>query len=260
MNIRDQIGHDVVLNSTPTRIISLVPSQSELLHYLGCEKSMIGITRFCTHPKELRKNVKIVGGTKDLDFESIKLLKPDLIICNKEENNKKDVLKLQKLYPTYTSDVNNLTEALNMISDIGELTSTKKQSEKLVTQIDEDFKKILNFFSGTVAYLIWNDPIMLAGQNTFINSNLKFLGFKNIVLETKSRYPEILESDLNNETIDYIFLSSEPYPFKEKNKKLFQNKFPQAKVVLVDGRVFSWYGSCLIEVSDYVKTLTKQLS
>ena len=147
-----------------------------------------------------------------------------------------------------------------MISDIGELTSTKNQSEKLVTKIDEDFKKILNFFSGTVAYLIWNDPIMLAGQNTFINSNLTLLGFKNIVSETKSRYPEILESDLNSETIDYIFLSSEPYPFKEKNKKLFQNKFPQSKVVLVDGRVFSWYGSCLTEVSDYAKTLIKQLS
>jgi ABC-type Fe3+-hydroxamate transport system substrate-binding protein len=247
-------------SSFPKRIISLVPSQTELLVELGCEEYLVGVTRFCTHPKQLRSVKKIVGGTKEIDFTLIEDLNPDLIICNKEENNKEDVLRLQKRYPTYTSDVNSLHEALGMIQDIAALTCTEKIGEKLIELIRNDFSKLKNRFQGKVAYLIWNEPIMLVGKPTFINSILELLGFDNFITHKTSRYPAIEEMDLDDKNIDYIFLSSEPYPFKEKNRKVFQARFPNAKIVLVDGRMFSWYGSCLSHAFPYFNALNKQLS
>ena len=263
MQIQDQIGHEVILKSKakfPQRIISLVPSQTELLVDLGCEEMIVGVTRFCTHPKHIRTSKQIVGGTKDIDFDLIHELTPDLIICNKEENNKEDVLSLQKLYPTYTSDVISIEDALNMINDIATMIGKLNSGNTLIKSINNDFLQLKNRFSGTVAYLIWNDPVMLAGMNTFINSNLEFLGFTNLTTNVKDRYPLINQSDLNNKELDYIFLSSEPYPFKEKNRKQFQDQYPKTKVVLVDGRMFSWYGSRLSRVLEYFNALDKRLS
>src|SRR4051812_11307667 len=117
----DQMGNAVELEGPPSRIVSLVPSQTELLFYLGLDKEVAGITKFCIHPAEMFHSKPRVGGTKKYDFEKIRQLAPDLIIGNKEENEQKQVEELQKLYPVWMSDIRNLADALQMIRSVGEL-------------------------------------------------------------------------------------------------------------------------------------------
>ena len=86
IEITDQLGRKIKLSQVPKRIVSLVPSQTELLIHLGLEEQLVGITKFCVHPKHLLKTKQIVGGTKNVHFDRVRDLQPDIILCNKEEN------------------------------------------------------------------------------------------------------------------------------------------------------------------------------
>lgn len=249
---------------TPLKIISLVPSQTELLHYLGLSKNVIGITKFCVHPASWYKNKTRVGGTKNLNFNQIKSLNPNLIIANKEENVKEQVQELQKLFNVLVTDVNNLQDAFNMISEIGYITNTNKKAENLVNSITENFIKLhtqqSKLKSKSVCYLIWKDPYMTIGGDKFISSIIKEMGLINI-FENKLRYPETSLEEIQLLNPDYIFLSSEPYPFKEKHKIEILNKNPQiaSKIIMEDGEMFSWYGSRLLYAANYLNELLQKL-
>ncbi len=119
--MKDQLGREVILEGVPKRIISLVPSQTELLCYLGLEASIVGITKFCVHPENLRKEKKIVGGTKNVHFDRIRDLSPDIILCNKEENTLEMVLELEKIAPVHISNVISLEDTYQLISQYGEI-------------------------------------------------------------------------------------------------------------------------------------------
>lgn len=243
------------------RIISVVPSLTELLFDLGLESQIVGVTRFCIHPKEKTKKIKKIGGTKNLKIERIIELQPDLIIANKEENAKEDIQLLQQKCNVLLTDIFTLEDSLEVIKEIGELTSTKSQAEVLRNQINHAFNtmKIPSPLNGkTLAYVIWQNPVMIAGTNTFINDLITKLGFTNITKE--SRYPMINDEELNVLDPDYIFLSSEPFPFKEKQRAEFQKKHPNSRVVLVDGEMFSWYGSRLLLAPEYFQNLLFQLT
>ncbi|MGB0403781.1 MAG: ABC transporter substrate-binding protein [Salibacteraceae bacterium] len=259
MEIIDQIGHKLSVSKKVRRIVSLVPSQTELLVDLGLEDNLVGVTRFCTHPKHLRSTKQIIGGTKDPDLSLIKSLEPDLIICNKEENRKEDVEFFQSKYPTYTSDIIYFEDALNMINDVGSLLNCGIKASELVKEIQVGFNKLEKTRLKTVAYIIWDNPIMVVNNNTFIDSMLTKIGLHNVFSKSKNRYSTITKEELSNTNPNYIFLSSEPFPFKEKNKKNFQNQYPNSKIILVDGRMFSWYGSCLKSAPLYLNSLYKIL-
>ena len=252
----DQLNRTVHISENPQRIISLVPSQTELLYDLGLENEIVGVTRFCVHPKQARKEKVIIGGTKDFDFEKIKALNPDLIIGNKEENYEEGIDRLSKDYPVWMSDIHNLQDALQMIQQIGEMTNTLEKSGILAQEITLKFQVLKSETQKSVAYLIWNKPLMVAGTNTFISDILFKCGLNNIF---QDRYPEITIEELEELKPDYLFLSSEPYPFKEKNCKAFQEKLPQTKVKLVDGEFFSWYGSRLKLAPKYFNELLLSL-
>ncbi len=256
MVCKDQLNRTLLFNNPPKRIVSLVPSQTELLVDLGLEKYLVGVTKFCVHPKEIRKKVAIVGGTKKVHFEKIKALQPDIIICNKEENTKEIVEQLSCIAPVWVSDIYTLDDALEMISLLGELFDVSEKGDTLISKISSG-KKDFEAFVKTkppynVAYLIWKNPYMLAGNQTFINSLLALNHFKNIADNLESRYPEVSIQDLKN--ADKILLSSEPFPFKEKHIQELQ-KATGKEVVLVDGEYFSWYGSRLQKAFSYFKTL-----
>lgn len=260
MIVTDQIGHQITLKNTPKRIISLVPSQTELLYDLGLNGQVVGITKFCNHPNEWFKTKNRVGGTKTVNFEKVGALKPDLIIANKEENTQSEIEELQKLYPVYTSDINNLNDSFDMIKTIGKITDAQIQTTALIHQIKTDFEKLKPLQpSKSVLYFIWQQPFMSIGTDTFINDMLTRCGFKN-ALTDKTRYPELTEKQIKTINPDLIFLSSEPFPFKEKHINTFQQICPQAKVVLVDGEMFSWYGSRLTKAKDYFVDLIKKLA
>lgn len=242
----------------PQRIISLVPSQTELLYDLGLRKRIIGITKFCIHPAEAVKNVTQVGGTKNFRFEVIDELQPDLIIGNKEENYQEGIERLASAYPVWISDIYTLEDALHSIKKIGELTGTPLRASQITAAIRQGFAALVPGSPVKVVYLIWKNPWMAAGSQTFIDDMLHRCGFTN-ALAHLPRYPVVTEEALRNAAPDYLFLSSEPYPFQEKHLAELEAICPAAKVILVDGEMFSWYGSRLLQATGYLNKLVYSL-
>jgi ABC-type Fe3+-hydroxamate transport system substrate-binding protein len=263
----DQTGREINLPETPQRIVSLVPSQTELLFDLGLDENVIGITKFCVHPADQFKTKTRVGGTKQINIDTIHQLRPDLIIANKEENVKEQIEELEKHYPVWVSDVNNLTEACSMIEAIGKMTGKKSISGKIVADIKNlftDLKKSLhqtlnNAGKPSTAYLIWRNPYMTAGGDTFINAMMEAAGLNNI-FKTRTRYPETSIDELKNKNIQLLLLSSEPYPFKQKHINELQIELPETKILLADGEMFSWYGSRLQYAPGYFIQLLKEIN
>jgi ABC-type Fe3+-hydroxamate transport system substrate-binding protein len=255
----DQLNRPVNLTGIPKRIISVVPSQTELLFNLGLTDEVIGITKFCIHPHEKFRTTEKVGGTKQLDLEKIKALHPDLIIANKEENDKAQIEALAEFFPVWISDIGNLTEAIDMIEKVGDITNCHSQAHQLSVDILRRFNEIDIPRSGLdAAYFIWRKPYMIAGKNTFIDAMLQVCGLNNVFKE--ERYPEISEADLLKAKPQLILLSSEPYPFGEKHIAELQRILPLAAIKLVDGELFSWYGSRLLHAPAYFKQLTAGFS
>ena len=250
------LNHISELTSLPKKIISLVPSQTELLHYLQLENETIGITKFCIHPKEWHDNKIKIGGTKALNIEKILEMKPDLIIANKEENVKDQVEELAAHFPVWVTDVNTLEDAYLMINEIGILTGKETIANDLNEKIKSSFSNLEqeNNQALRTAYLIWKNPYMTIGGDTFINDLLKKAGFKN-VFENQKRYPEITVKQLQDSKCELILLSSEPYPFQEKHIHELKLALPHCKIILADGEMFSWYGSRLLQSSNYFKNL-----
>lgn len=247
------------LGYEPKRIISLVPSQTELLHGLGLDEKVTGITKFCVHPADWFGSKPCIGGTKTVDIEKLKQLQPDLIIANREENVKEQVEALAGICPVYVSDIDTLNDALKMIQHIGILTGTKPKADLITDDITDGFNYLQDQQKTniSVAYLIWRKPYMAAGGGTFINDMLWRCGLQN-VFNHLSRYPAITTEDLQKSSCQLLLLSSEPYPFQQKHIDELQSFLPQTKIILVDGEMFSWYGSRLIQATDYLtKLITK---
>jgi len=258
----DQTGKSITIPVPPKRIISLVPSQTELLADLGLEESVIGITKFCVHPETWYRIKTRVGGTKKLNLDLIASLQPDLIIANKEENEKSQIENLASRFPVWTSDIENLSQALEMIYAIGEMTGRLQEAETLIKKIDTSFNDLKSSVeknsSLAAAYLIWNDPLMVAGGDTFISVMMPYAGFRN-VFEDMNRYPEVTTAMIQDRKPEVIILSSEPYPFKQKHVEEFSSLFGEARVILADGEMFSWYGSRLQHAPAYFRKLFEQI-
>jgi len=256
----DQIHQQLEVPTYPKRIISLVPSQTELLHYWGLGDRVVGLTKFCVHPKEWYKSKQRIGGTKTVDLEKVRALKPDLIIGNKEENTQSDIETLQKEYPVWMSDMQELEEVWEMMSALGELLNVEKESKTLINHLKEDFAllKTAPKKSLRTAYFIWQNPFMVAGSNTFIDALLRAAHFENVFAQ-EPRYPAVTIPQIQAKNPELILLSSEPYPFKEKHVQLFQEMCPNAKIEVVDGELFSWYGSRLLHTTNYIKKLHQKL-
>lgn len=255
----DQMGRSVTIAERPQRIISLVPSQTEWLADLGLAEEVIGLTKFCIHPDHWWREKTRIGGTKTLDLDKIRSLQPDLIIANKEENTQTEIELLAQEFPLWISDINSLPEALDMMRSLGQITGKAKQAERLLGP----FEKALAAYQAptaslSVAYFIWRKPWMLAASATFIDEMLKWAGFKN-ALAHLVRYPSLSLKELRTEKIDLIFLSSEPYPFKEKHLAELQEIWPNCQMFLVDGEIFSWYGSRLFKAPAYCQALWKKI-
>lgn len=257
MEIKDQLDRALIFTQTPRRIVSLVPSQTELLVDLGLENAIVGITKFCVHPKYLRKTKTIVGGTKKVDYKKIKSLQPDIIICNKEENIQELVEACEKIAPVYVSDILTLEDNFKFIKDIGSIFNIEAKAQHLISKIAKRLTDFKSFIAKKpqqkVVYFIWKDPWMVAGDATFINELLKLNHYKN-VFEDQNRYPEIDLAELSSLDLDLILLSSEPYPFKEKHIEEIQ-QYTSAETLLIDGEYFSWYGSRLLKAFEYFKSL-----
>ncbi|PRY11620.1 substrate-binding family protein [Pontibacter ummariensis] len=249
------MGHQVRLTQLPQRIVSLVPSQTELLFDLGLGDRIVGVTKFCIHPKELTKEKRIIGGTKNFHFDKIEDAHPDLIIGNKEENYKEGIEQLQEKYKVWMSDIYTLADALKMIKQVGQLTGTEAKAEELAQHISTGFAQLQPAQPAiSTAYFIWRKPYMAVGSNNIIDHMLQRSGFSN-AWAAQARYPEITPEQLQQANPQLILLSSEPYPFKAKHIQEFQQLCPQALIKVVDGEMFSWYGSRLLQAPSYLQQL-----
>lgn len=252
----DQLFRKVEVPFPPQRIVSLVPSQTELLFYLGLSDRVVGITKFCIHPTEWLQIKPKVGGTKNFRFDVIDQLKPDLIIGNKEENYLKGIRELEANYPVWMSDISSFENALRMIEGVGQLTDRKVESNGLTQEIKFSFEKLKPRKPLEVIYLIWKSPWIAVGKNTFIDNMLSKIGLDNVV--SQNRYPQISETQLQHLQPDVIMLSSEPFPFNHSHINELQQLLPKSKVMLVDGEMFSWYGSRMLQAPTYFNSLDFQ--
>jgi len=259
--IRDQLKRTLELLAPPQRIVSLVPSQTELLVDLGLSDHIVGLTKFCVHPKDLRARKTVVGGTKTIKLEKVKALNPDIILCNKEENTFELVKDLETIAPVHVSDIYTLDDSFDLIRMYGEIFDVNRAAEKLIQDIQRSRNKFKANVKETkpckVAYFIWKNPYMVAAKNTFIDVMLNEAGYENVFNNT-TRYPEIELDNIALPTADVIFLSSEPFPFKDEHINSFKNLFPDKEVSIVDGEMFSWYGSRLRFAYDYFQLLAKK--
>lgn len=258
LELLDQIGIGIKLNGPARRIISIVPSQTELLFDIGLSEEVIGITKFCIHPHSWFESKTRVGGTKKLNLELIESLKPDLIIANKEENSKEEIEWLQSKFSVYTSDILNLKHAYKMMRDIGYLTNRDLEVTKIIDNIENE--RLIYTDSeksqGNALYLIWKNPFMTVRDDTFISHMMGLAGWENALDdEFESRYPALEIADMIAFNPQYVFLSTEPYPFQEKDIHELQVSLPNTKIVLVDGEMFSWYGSRLKKSFEYFADL-----
>ena len=255
----DQTGQPVHIQANPARIISLVPSQTELLADLGLDEEVIGITKFCIHPDRWFRQKTRIGGTKQLNTDLIRGLQPDLIIANKEENLKEQIVLLREEYPVWVSDIATLEDSLRMIRTIGQITNRKEQAENITSRIEEGFAALAPpSIRSNCIYLIWNNPYMTIGGDTFIHHMLEKAGFQNCFAE-KTRYPEVSPGQIKELSPDYLLLSSEPFPFAQRHADELQVQLPDTKVVLVDGEMFSWYGSRLLKAPGYFAGLRSSM-
>ena len=251
----DQVGRVVTVPYPPRRIVSLVPSQTELLFDLGLGERVVGVTKFCVYPPEARQTATIIGGTKKFDFAEIAALQPDLIIGNKEENYQAGIEELAARYPVWLSDISTLPQALDMIRQVGLITGAASRAGQLAAAIAHSFDLLpAPRPLVAVAYFIWRKPYMVAASGTFIDDMLSRAGFRN-VFAGLGRYPEITSAQLRAAAPARIFLSSEPYPFGEKHLAELREICPAAQIQLVDGELFSWYGSRLRRSAAYFETL-----
>ena len=256
----DQMGRPVSVPDRPKRIISLVPSQTELLSDLGLKEEVVGITRFCVHPERWFNSKARVGGTKKLNLEKIRSLAPDLLIGNVEENSREDMEAIFPEYPVWMSDIKTLGDALDMMKIMGTLVDREKSALQICRQVSEEFARLEQKLTPGIRalYLIWYRPWMGAGGDTFIHDMLSRCGFTN-VLADQLRYPQLSEVDVASLNPDVVLLSSEPFPFREKHVDAIRDLLPGARIQLVDGELFSWYGSRLLQSPAYFRSLLKHI-
>ena len=258
LTARDARGHAITLDAAPRRIVSLVPSQTELLAELGLDAEVVGLTRFCVHPPAWKAEKQIVGGTKNVDADRVAALEPDLVLANLEENVREQIEALDAVAPVYVTDVSTVTDALGMIRTVGGLVGCADRSEALVTEIERGFAALAERDPIRVAYLIWRDPWMTVGGDTFIHDVLAHASFDNVFGE-RTRYPEISAEELAAARPQVVLLSSEPFPFGERHVAEVEALVPGVPVALVDGELVSWYGSRMRLAPPYLAGLRDTL-
>lgn len=256
--VRDAVGHELLIEAPPQRIVSLVPSQTELLFDLGIGGRVAGVTKFCVHPAEARADRPRVGGTKSPDIGRIRALAPDLVLANREENRAEDIAAIREFAPVYVTDVNTLPQALSMVRAVGFAVGAEARAAHMAADIERAFAELPRRDGLRCAYLIWRKPWMAAGGGTFIGDLLSRLGLNN-VFDERPRYPQLTAADLAAAAPDLLLLSSEPYPFKPAHAAELAAVLPQARIVPVDGEMFCWPGSRLLAAAGYFRDLLPTL-
>jgi ABC-type Fe3+-hydroxamate transport system substrate-binding protein len=238
------------------RIISLVPSITELICDLGLADQLVGRTGFCVHPRETVRRIPKVGGTKDLKFKAIKELAPTHVIVNIDENRREDAATLATFVPeVVVTHPLAPRDNLDLYRQLGATFDCMARAEELCGQFEDAYRSVTAAQEGRpyeqVLYLIWREPWMTVAPDTYISQTLGLINWHTLPLETSERYPELRLEDFAGQ-VDRVLLSSEPFHFKARHIAEVQAAVPGAEVSLIDGEMTSWYGSRAIAGMQYL--------
>lgn len=229
------------------RIVSLVPSLTELLCDLGLAENLAGRSGFCIHPREVVKRIPKMGGTKDADIEKIRAAAPTHLVVNIDENRREQVDELARFVPhVIVTHPNTPEDNLDLFRLFGSLFHREAASEKLAADFRaarEELRRTTGHLPRQrVLYLIWKDPWMTVARDTYISAMLASAGWDTLPEASEVRYPEV-DAVLQGLTIaDRVLLSTEPYRFTGKHLAEAEARF-RAPAQLIDGEMVSWYGS-----------------
>lgn len=254
----DHLNRELQIPDLPKRIVSICPAITETLFALGATEQLVGRTKFCIFPKGEVEKLPHVGGTKDVDIDMVRSLKPDLIFAEKEENTKETVQALSKIAPVVVFEVQTIEHSYRLIQDLGQVTGHLEQAEIISSEAKLGFDRLPKLQNSRVLYFIWRKPYMVVGNTTYIQSVLEHLGLENAAKYLDGRYPALTPELLKELAPDALLLSSEPFPFSEKHQTEFATLLPDTPSLLVDGEMF-WYGSKMLEASPYYALLVNQL-
>lgn len=241
------------------KIVSLVPSLTELLMDFGLKDSLAGRTRFCVEPADEIEDIPIVGGTKNPLLDKIEQVEPDLVIANKEENREEDISYLRRLTEVELTDIRSVEDAMITIHQLGDKLDVPGQATQLNHNINTLIEQRPDEKPLQTIYLIWREPWMSVGHDTYIHDVMQQWNLTNAT-GYAPRYPTLTIEEMQNLQPELILLSSEPFPFKEKHIDEITPHFPDARILTVDGSWFSWYGSRMIHSFEKLNTWRKAIS
>jgi ABC-type Fe3+-hydroxamate transport system substrate-binding protein len=229
------------------RLLSLCPSITETLVTLGSARDLVGVTRYCVHPKEALREVPRVGGTKNPDFRAIRAARPEIIFCNAEENRTEDIELLRREFNVDVSLPRRVADVPDLLRHFGRLTDRNTDAEMWARRIEEELRGLEGRArpSFRFVYLVWRDPWMTVGGDTYVSDLFRRVGGRN-AFEKKGLgtqdYPAVGEADVLAERPDLLVLPDEPYRFGEKDAAFWRGRLPSSRVVVVRGEDFCWHG------------------
>jgi ABC-type Fe3+-hydroxamate transport system substrate-binding protein len=265
MNLIDAIGHEhapVIPQLTNPRIVSLVPSLTELLCDLGLSSWVVGRTGFCIHPADIVRSIPKIGGTKDVNVKKIRTLAPTHLIVNIDENEKPVVDQLAQFIPhiVVTHPIAP-RDNLALYRLLGAIFNAEQKAEELCAAFEQEYQALRSlpkYPPQTMLYCIWKDPWMTVSRDTYIANMIAEIGWQcwtNDALTAPGvRYPKFEWSDEVVRKIDGVLLSSEPYRFTEVHVDALEQQIGKP-AQLVDGEMMSWYGSRAIGGLRYLREL-----
>ena len=261
--LTDVIGqqHATVDPAHSPRIVSLVPSVTELVCELGLADFLVGRTGFCIHPQSALAAVPKVGGTKDVNIDKIRALAPTHLVVNIDENEKPTVDALASFIP-HVIVTHPLAPEDNpgLYRLIGGIFNVSEKAEQLCSDFAREYQTTLALAQGRssrphrVLYCIWKDPWMTVSRDTYIARMLALVGWQQYEIDSAKRYPEFRWDPALLDGVDEVLLSTEPYRFTEVHADALENQLGKP-VRLVDGEYLSWYGSRAIAGLAYLRTL-----
>lgn len=245
------------------RIVSLVPSLTELICELGLADYLVGRTGFCVHPRDVVRGIAKVGGTKDVDIERIRALEPTHLVVNVDENEKPTVDALARFVPTViVTHPLAPRDNLDLYRLLGGIFGAAGRAEVLCREFEQAADAVAAACRAlprqAVLYLIWRKPWMTVSRDTYISRTLALIGWDTLPAMAGARYPQIALDPALLGGADHILLASEPYRFRERDVAALENLLPspaRARVRLIDGEMTSWYGSRAIRSLYYLKAL-----
>lgn len=264
--LRDDGGTLHEFAEPPQRIVSLVPSLTESIVTLGGANRLVGVTEWCVRPEEVVESITKVRGTKNPDIARILELGPDLVLANREENRQRHVELLRQHVPVFLTYPRTVFDALKTIEDLGVIldavdrsSEIVEASERLLDEIHRTADPKLN-----VACLIWRDPWMTVGPDTYIHDLLGHFGFVNVFRDGNSRYPETTLDEVAEREPEVVLLPTEPYEFGEADRieveHAVRQTVPGCRVVVIDGSYLTWWGTRTLPALRFLAELRGRLS